>query len=138
MLSSKLNGWLDKKPLWVKLSFLATGVCLWLGWFVYLLIFQLKNPEKVKQGLERIGYFNPVSWIDVFLGFFIGVMLVVIIFMFESFRFSRQVERNTSGPDGGGGKVRLPMSRKVISIAEFKKLNPDKVKWKMSDDRISA
>ena len=87
-----------------------------------------------RSAISRMGQkTHPFSPLDFVGGMFIGGMISVIIILIslrESFRFEREIKKDgdDQGPKGSGGgqrQIRLPMSRKVVSIKDFRKTPTD-------------
>ncbi len=99
-------------------------------YFIYVYMTWDARQELAKQWIAL----GPINWIDFGFGAFFTFMVMMMIFvgisLRESIRFERALEKD--GPSGPGGpssggaprRVRLPMSRKVVSIDEFRKIPP--------------
>ena len=75
---------------------------------------------------------HPFSPLDFYGGFWIGVTATLLIFAWFSVREAKRFEDGLKGGDGGpsndgggGRKIRLPMSRKVVAIDDFRKAPTD-------------
>ncbi|MSU45102.1 MAG: hypothetical protein EXS47_00495 [Candidatus Zambryskibacteria bacterium] len=80
---------------------------------------------------------HPMSWLDFGLGVAMTAVTMMVLFVAislrESLRFERAFEKGgggdpPTGHDGGGAQkkiVRLPMSRKVVEIGDWRKVPTD-------------
>lgn len=93
---------------------------------VYLLFMGYMTYHNYKHPNPRIIEFvrTPVSWIDVGMGFVMGVVLMIVAMMLP---LVWPVRRNDGDPGNGGGpkrRINLPIIGKVVSIEQLKKMPP--------------
>lgn len=104
---------------------------------ILLLVYGYVTYGAVQKSMPTIIAYNkahPVNWVDVGLGAIAGILTAMIaiiaVSFFEIRRFERSVEKNDPGddPDGGGGgakTVRMPMSRKLVTLKNWRKVPTD-------------
>lgn len=116
----------------VKFAVSIFGFILMTTFYGYL---SYKAAPELATKIVAYNHAHPLNWVDVGLGAVITFITMTMIFvgisLFESIRFEREFEKNSRGPGGSGGtsgggnrKVRIPMSRKIISIDDFRKAPP--------------
>lgn len=93
------------------------GLAILLGWFSFTLIRSF-DPE-VRKRMVLFLREHPFSPLDFLMGFMLATSIFMVLYIWETKRFNREVRR---GDGDGGGTARLPLSRKVIPIEEVRRL----------------
>jgi hypothetical protein len=123
----KIGAWLreDARRAYALLV-LAMLVCAGANWYMTREAMRTLAPQIVAYNKA-----HPVNWLDVGLGALAMFLIMMMLFLVTTLRETRRFEKDIDpGPDDTGGHgglrtVRLPLSRKVIAIDQFRKTPTD-------------
>ncbi len=91
-----------------------------------------KTAPIVAPEIDQFNRTHPFSPIDAALGAVAGVMMTLVLFvgfsLYEARRFEEELGSGGGPDDSGGGaprSIRMPMSRKVVSMNDFRRAPTD-------------